>query len=113
MSRSPPSVTLTLASRPVTVAVEVLETATAQPPSVPGLTWLCSGGVGEGTWKVGTGGGGSTVVESRAPTPVGLEQSMLTVVGVPWITKVTTRPMAPGVKSTTPVPGPVCQMTGL
>ncbi len=66
-----------------------------------------------GTWKVGTGGGGSTVVESSTPIPDGGAQSMLTVVGDPWITKVTTTSIAPGTKSTTPVPGPVCQVTGL
>ncbi len=35
------------------------------------------------------------------------------MVGVPLITKVTVASMVPGVRSTAPVPGPVCQVTGL
>ena len=82
------------------------------PPSVPALTWLCRGGVG-GTWKVGVAGGGLTVVEPRSATPWGGVQVMVTVVGVPLPTKVTAAVMAPGAKSTTPDPGPVCQVTGV
>ena len=35
--------------RPVTVAVEVLAMVIPHPPSVPGVTWFCSGGVDAGT----------------------------------------------------------------
>ena len=38
---------------------------------------------------------------------------MDSVVGVPRMTKVATASMSPGVKKTLPVPGPVCQVTGL
>ena len=49
-----------------------------------------------GTWKVGVGGGGSTVVEPRAATPDGGEQVMDSGVAVPWITKVTSALDLPG-----------------
>ena len=70
----------------------------AHPPSVPALTWFWSGGVEEGTWKVGVDGGGLTVVEPRAATPEGGVHARDSVVGVPWITKVTSASMAPGMK---------------
>ena len=57
--------------------------------------------------------GGFTVVDPSAATPWGGEQSMDTEVGVPSITKVVTASRVPGAKSTSPVPGPVCQVTGL
>jgi hypothetical protein len=108
-----PSVTLTLAFTPVTVAREVSATVADHPPSVPALTWFWSAGVEEGTWKVGLAGGGSTVVEPRIPTPAGGVQVTDSVVGLPFITKVTAALMVPGTKLTNPVPGPVCQVTGL
>jgi hypothetical protein len=48
-SGAPESVALTRAERPVTVAVEVLAMVIPHPPSVPGVTWLWSGGVDAGT----------------------------------------------------------------
>ena len=61
------------------------------------------------------GGGGRRVHRGRAEggDPVGGVQVIVSVVGVPWITKVAMALMAPGTKSTRPVPGPVCQVTGL
>ena len=110
---APPSVTRTLAVSPVTEAVEVLATVAPQPPSVPELTWFWRGGVDPGIWKVGVGGGGSTVVEPRAATPDGGEQLMSSGVAVPWITKVTSALICPGVMKTFPCPGPVWKVTGL
>ena len=72
-----------MAVSPVTEAVEVLAMVAPHPPSVPALTWFWSGGVGDGTWKVGVAGGGLTVVEPRAATPDGGEQVMDSVVGRP------------------------------
>ena len=110
--RAPPSLTLTVADSPETVAVDVLEMVTPHPPSVPALTWFCSGGVDAGTWNVGVGGAGFTVVEPSEPAPAGGVQPIVSVVGVPWTTKVAAMSMSPGTKLTAPVPGPVCQSTG-
>ena len=82
------------------------------PPSVPALIWLWRGGVG-GTWNVAVAGGGLTVVEPRSATPTGGVQVMVTVVGVPLPTRVTAAVRVPGLKSTTPDPGPDCQITGV
>ena len=62
---------------------------------------------------MGLGGGGLTVVDPSAATPDGGAQEMDSVVGVPLTTKVASAVMAPGTKETLPVPGPVCQVTGL
>jgi hypothetical protein len=47
---APPSVTCTVADRPVTEALEVLATVAPQPPSVPPDTWFWRGGVEAGPW---------------------------------------------------------------
>lgn len=86
VSVGPPSEVETVADTPVTVACEVLATVIAHPPSVPALTWFWSGGVVEGTWKLGELVGGLTVVESRTAMSWGAAQVNWKVVGVPWIT---------------------------
>ena len=68
------------------------------PPSVPAVTWFCRGGVEAGTWKVGVGGGGLTVVEPRAATVDGGASEIDSGVGMPWITKVTSASISPGVQ---------------
>ena len=65
------------------MAVEVLAMVAPQPPSVPAVTWFWRGGVEAGTWKVGVGGGGFTVVEPRAATPDGGVQVIDSEVGCP------------------------------